>query len=310
MGAKMKRLFLLVFLLAGRLFASELSIFLDPRISYNNQHISYAVVDTDGSINSRLDWDAEYLFSAGTAISFLYGNWDICASVDFNLPFECGQLTDSDWRTKGLKTNLSRHELKSGFGFDAAVSLGYRFVLPESFILAPVFSVQNSFDTQKAQKTTGWCGDTNHTNLSYDVSWDDAQAVRVKKYGIDFYINAASVFFGLNFQKQISRFSMEFTGQFSPFTYVFAVDHHLNKEEGHYYQLIQKAIMYKLEAACAYTLTDDFSLKLSAAWLSCPKTSGDFYFGWFGTDHIIADETSTLSFSKLNITIFWQKKIK
>ena len=285
--------------------------FLELTSSYNKESRDYCVIDTDGSTNSKLEWNADYLFKEGISGGIKFQNFEMFLSTQVCLPFECGKMYDSDWRTIGIKTNFSESNLFAGFGCDVAFQIKYNFRLsaPNSkLLISPIIQLSNSFIRFEAKNTIGWCGDTAHTHLEENLPWNSEYAKKVKKYGINFANNITSFFCGLEVSDWIDSIFVNAGLLISPYTYILSVDHHLNKEEGSYYQLVQKAYFktWDFYAGAGYKINQKNMIALSGDFCFCPATNGDFYFGWFGTDNIIADETCSFAFSKFSLCFSWQ----
>ncbi len=296
---------------SAELTNQKILFFLEVNSSYNKESLNDYLIETTGKTNSLLEWNADYLFREGITGGMQSGNLVLALSVNFPLPFECGKMYDSDWRTTGIKTNYSTSDLFAGFGCDTTFSIKYNFQLAQNkfcWYVSPVISVSNSFIKYQAKNTICWCGDIAHTHMDQNYSWDSQYAKKVKKYGIDFTNNITSLFCGLEGSIQIQNFTANVGTLASPFTYIFSIDHHLNKEEGHYYQMIQKAVfsVWDLYAGCGYLINQKNEILLSADYSFCPKIPGDFYYGYYKIDHIIADETSRFSFTKFSLTLSWR----
>lgn len=279
--------------------------------SYNKEAIDYFVIDTNGKTNSKLEWQSDYLFKEGIKAGYKIKQLEVNLKALFALPFECGKMYDSDWRITDIKTNYSKSDLFAKFGADTSLGIKYNFELAgksASFFISPVLVISNSFISLAAKNTIGWCGDIWHTGLDQHQSWDSPYAKKVKKYGIDFKNNITSIFCGLEGSAFIKDFSINAGLLASPFTYIFSIDHHLNKEEGHYYQLIQKAYfaVWDFYASLGWSLNDKNSIILGTDFSFCPVIPGELYFGYYKIDNIIADETSSFSFNKLAITLSWR----
>lgn len=276
--------------------------------SYNNEKRNYCVIDESGKLNSMLEWQSDYLFKLGVVGNLKIGMLEIFSSVAFPLPLNCGKMYDSDWRTTGIKTNFSESDLFTDFGFDAVFGFKYNLkacVKNFNLFISPVIAVSNSFISLKAKNTIGWCGDTNHTHLEKNYPWNSEYAKKVKKYGIDFKNNITSVFLGIEIEKQFGRFYTGTGVLTSPYTYILSVDHHLNKEDGNYYQLVQKSFfsVWDFYICAKYFLSSKSLISFTADYSFCPPVIGDFYFGYFKIENIIADETSRFDFSKLSFSI-------
>ena len=311
----MKKLFVVIFvfffpfLVFGR---EDFSLAVEPRLSYNNNTITYKIYDPLGAKNSQLDWESQYLIKAGVGVSAVFNKITLDGLLLFDLPFRTGVMYDSDWRTVGLKTNLSEHELFAGFGCDFKLEFKYDFSLPADFFVSPVVSLQNYYSSFNAKNTIGRCGDTAHTHLEQNYAWNSEHSKKVKKYGIDYYCENVIFFGGLQLQKDLDNFSFKLKALVSLYNYVFSVDHHLNKEDGTYYQLIQKSILSVQEYSvlCSYAINEKNSFNLGFSYSFCPERPADFYYGYFITDNIIADETAGLEFTRMSVNAGWQIKIK
>lgn len=279
--------------------------------AYNKESYNDYLIATSGKTNSLLEYKADYLFKEGLKANLEIRNFEINLSALFTLPFKCGDMYDSDWRASGIKTNYSHSDLYAGLGCDLILGLKYRFEIPAGNIdifISPALVLSNSFISLKAKNTIGWCGDITHTHLDRHYSWDSPYAKKVKKYGINYCNNMTSIFCGLEASLKYKNFFSSAGALVSPFTYILAVDHHLNKEEGNWYQMIQKSsfAVWDFYASLGWSVNDKHSILLGADFSFCPEIPGDFYYGYFMTENIIADESSRFSFSKLAITISWR----
>lgn len=287
---------------------------------YCKQKLEYSIIDDVlHKENSRLEWEADYLFKLGVAGDLQIKNLDIFCSASFPLPLECGKMYDSDWRTTGIRTNLSKSDLFINSGIDAVLGIKYNFEISRKwdlgksntdfhFNISPLVNITNSFIKLEAKNTIGWCGDRGHTHLDRDYSWDSEYAKKVKKYGIDLTNNITSIFCGVEFSAVVKDIQVNAGFLISPYTYILSIDHHLNKEEGTFYQLVQKAYFKTMElyAAAGYSINKRNQLSLSVDYSFCPTINGDFYYGWFQIENILADETSRFSFSKFSLSLSWQ----
>ncbi len=308
----------LIFLFAGTnlLFASnvhpeksESKLFLLPLISYSNNSTVYNIYDTDGNLNSRLEWQEKYNFGLGAGLLFEHRQLFFKAGVVFSLPFECGSMYDSDWRTIGLKTNLSKGALFSSFGTTVDMQIGWNFLLKNSFYISPLVCLRERFSIVKAKNLIGYCGDTYHTGLSKDISWDDPKAKKVRKYGIDLYSSLTCFFSGLRIGKAFDKLDFNLSFLISPLSLFLCIDHHLNKEEGSWYQLSQKTIVLDFETAVEYDISQNLAFNASLNYNFCPDRPGDFYFGYFAVENIKADEGCSLKFSTFNLNLGFKIKI-
>ena len=280
-----------------------------PIISYSNQAFVDKIYDDD-YMNSMLEWNSSYLFKAGVGAELGIWNFALSTSAKFNIPAECGFLYDSDWRTEGIKTNYATENLCTKFGCDFDLNLKYQFSLPHDFEVLPVISVKNNY-VKLAPKDTyiyGWCGDTSHTGLSQDVSWDSEYAKLVKKYGIKLNTNIFGVYFGAQAQKRFEKFYLSLSAQISPYTYIFSIDHHLGKTGGTYYQMEQKAFFsaWNFDFSSGYFINQHNSLNLNLTANFCPETRGTLYNGYDKIGKTLLYESSSFAFTTFLVDFYWK----
>ena len=317
----MKKYFLaiLIFFSFSSIFSAQENLQKEPspafhielNSSYCNETRNYYVIETTGKTNSLLEWNADYLFKEGITGGMKIGNWELNLSTQFCLPFECGKMYDSDWYVPQIKTNLSKSDLFTAFGNDTKLTLKYSFELGKTgsnFFVSPVVFISNSFIRLEARNTIGWCGDMGHTHLDQHYPWNSEYAKKVKKYGINLTNNITSVFCGAELKKQFGPLITNIGALISPFTYIFSIDHHLNKEEGNYYQMIQKALFkaWDFYGGIGYSINNKNTILLGADYNICPVIPGELYYGYYKIDHIIADETSRFSYNIFSLTLSWQ----
>ena len=301
-------IFIFLFSFAEKLNAISASF--SPVISYNNNSSAYAIYD-EKIKNSLLEWNASYFAKAGYEAKFNFGAFSLSNTTLFNLPLKCGNQYDSDWRTQNIKTNYSTGDLYTDFGFDFEVEIKYQFKAAETFYIFPLLAFKNYYTQFRAKNIWAWCGDTYHTGLGQNVEWNDAASVRVKKYGIDLYSEIAAFYLGFELEKTFGPLALGTKVLLSPYTFMLNVDHHLNKEEGHWYQLIEKAVFktWDFSLYAEYEVKAKNFINLAINTTFCPQTPGDFYFGYFDIENIIADETSTFGFSFFSIKMGWRIQI-
>lgn len=287
--------------------AQELEVVVEPVVSYNLSYTSDYLYETSGTLNSRLDWNALYLFNAGCGLSLKKQSFIFKTSLLFNLPLECGLMYDSDWRTPGLKTNLSKSDLYSGFGGALEFYFSWEVPLAAGFNFYPIIAINDTYKTLRGKNTIGWCGDVNHTGLDHNLSWDDPAAKTVRKYDIDLYNNVAALYFGAGLGRTFGPVNLELAAMFTPITYVYSVDHHHGKTGGSWYNMIQKALSYDLRFAAAYNFSKNYALNLSAAWAYCPVTKGLIYPYGYKYPY---EEPSGISFSNLRAALSLKIKIR
>ena len=297
-------LFFLVF--SNTLFAQ----YLELNTSYNKESRNDYVIALSGRTNSLLEWNADYLFKLGITAGVKPGSWEFYAGTQFALPFECGKMYDSDWYVKDIKTNYSKSDLYSYFGFDAVLGAKYHFSVGQDnwrFFISPHFAVTNSYIIFNAKNTVGWCGDIGHTHTG-NYAWDSEYAVVKRKYGIDLRNNITSVLFGAELGKDFGPVFANAGALAAPFTYIFSVDHHLGKEGGRWYQMIQKAFFsqWNFYGTLGYSINAHNAIILKADYTFCPQVKGDLYAGYYKIENIIIEEKSGFEFERVGITFSWR----
>ena len=290
--------------------SQNLSFYIELNSSYNHESRNDYVIATSGRINSLLEWNATYLFKEGITAGVKPGRWEFYVSTQFALPLECGKMYDSDWYVRDIKTNYSKSNLFTAFGLDAALGAKYHFLLGQNdwrFYISPQLAVTNSYIIFNAKNTIGWCGDIGHTHTG-NYAWDSEYAVIKRKYGIDLRNNITSVLLGLELSKYFGPAFVNAGALAAPFTYIFSVDHHLNKEGGRWYQMIQKAYFtqWNFYGTLGYSINNHHAIILKADYSFCPAVGGELYDGYYKVENIVTEEKSGFEFQKVGVSVSWR----
>ena len=304
-----KILFVFIIFNCSLIFGREISVAIRPFISYNNDTVSYSIYDEEGqNLVSKLDWEALYLFKPGIEAGLSFKNWSLNFSGAIAIPAECGIMYDSDWYTPKIKTNLAKSRLDADLCYDLKIQLSHRFFLPKGFCVAPLIAYNYSHSVFRAKDTVSWCGDSGHTGLYYDVPWNNEQAVKVSKFGIDFFNDTSIFFIGAGLEKVFGKWQLEAEALVSPFIYISSIDHHLNNYGGRYFLLIQKGWFsaFNLNLNCTYSIDKKNSLYMAPAFSYCKETRGVFYFGQKESDEKLCDQPCGFSFVKFSLKIGWE----
>ena len=306
-----KFFFLLLFLNCSFLFGENFSLRISPFFSYNNDTITYSIYDGP-KLNSQLDWTSPYLFKTGINFSLGFNNFILDLSNAAAIPAKCGTMYDSDWYTENIKTNLSKHNLHAGFCYDLDIIFKYQFELNNSFSILPQVSFNYSYSSYYAQKGIGWCGDTGHTQLTKHYPWNSEYAVKVNKFGIDFFNNTFILFLGAGLEKSLGNFLFGFDVQISPYIYVSSIDHHLDSGNGRYYLLLQSAWFscFSLDLSCTYCINQKNKISVIPRYCYCKEIMGVFYSGKEKIRSNRSDQACSFNFSQLSLCISWEIKIR
>lgn len=302
---------LFVFLLfnCSLLFCRDFSFSIRPFISYNNDTVTYSIYDEEGvDLVSKLDWKALYLFKPGIEAELSFKNLSLNVSNAFAIPAECGQMFDSDWYTPKIKTNLAKSRLDTDFCYDLKVQLKYKFFLQNDFDVSPVIAWNYSRSVFRGYDTVSWCGDSGHTGLYYDVPWNHEQAVKVTKFGIDFFNDTSVFFIGAKLGKSFEKWQLEFEALLSPYISVSSIDHHLNNYGGRYFLLKQEAFFssFNLALSGAYNINKTNTVYLAPEFSYCKEIRGVFYFGQKALADKLCDQPCSFNFAKFSLKIGWE----
>ena len=296
-----KYCYLLFLIISSVIYAND--IYIEPVISYSNSLYSDFLYTEYGKLNSRLDYASSYQFKTGAFFGFDSDFFKINVSGIFFLPQKCGTFYDSDWKIQNLKTSFSIHDLYNNWGLNFRFDSELKVPIREHFKLNSCFSFFYNFSSLSAKEGIAYKGTTYWTGLDHDVSWDSEYAVQKRVYGIDYRNHILSILLGTDFSFDIKNNSFGLKAFVSPFSFFFAIDHHLGKEGGSYYQMIQKGFfsLYEFNAYYSYKISDKIALDFACDFLFTRNIPGDFYFGYYAVDHIIADETSSFMLSQFEI---------
>lgn len=303
-----KLLILLLFFLSSLCYS--LDFYLEPEISYKNLFLQDYLYGQTGKLNSRLDYTSSYQFSSGGKAALGIKDLFIDFSFLCSLPFQSGSMYDSDWKTVGIKTNYSIHDLWVKKAFDLELSAKYRFSVAD-FSLFPLVSASFLYNDYSAKKGTAWFASRLYTGLDQDYPWNSKYAKKYKVFGLDYTNYFFNVLTGLEVRFDTEKLFLSCQGCISPFCYVFAVDHHLGKEGGQYYQMIQKAFFknYYIKGQVGYKISEKASVTFSTSFLFSKKMHGEFYFGYYAEEHVLAKETSAFKISGFESILGYSYKL-
>lgn len=303
-----KLLFLLIFFLSS--FCYSLDFYLEPEISYKNLYLKDYLYGQSGKLNSRLDYASSYQLSAGGKALLEIKDLFIDFSFLCSLPLQSGSMYDSDWKTAGIKTNYSIHDLWVKKAFDLELFTKYKFSFSD-FSVFPVAGASFLYNDYSAKKGKAWYASRYYTGLDQDYPWYSEYAKKYKVFGIDYTNYFFNTLTGLELSFDAGNVFLSCQGCISPFCYAFAVDHHLGKEGGQYYQMIQKAYFknYYIKGQIGYKISDRASVTFSSSFLFSRKIHGDFYFGYYAEEHVLAKETSAFKISGFESILGYSYKL-
>ena len=282
----------------------------EPKISYSNEFYSDFFYTEDDQLKSRLDYCASFLFKTGleTGITFSHSKINFCFLTA--LPFRCGTLYDNDWKVEGLQTDRSFHNLRANLTADFSLEYKFDFPLSPHINLSPAVNVSYSFRDFGAEQGIAYKGTAYWTGLDKNYSWDSGYAVQKKVYGIGYTSNIFSIYTGFESIFSFSSHDFIFDAMISPFSYCFATDHHLNADEGHWYQMIQTGFFtfYDISAFYSYSFTNESKIALGIDLNFSTEMPGEFYYGYFAEEADLSDEKSALAVRKFSFTISYVLK--
>lgn len=180
------------------------------------------------SVSSRLL--SELIWEQKPAINFTLGtglqvkNFGSEINFKYNLPSYCGQMTDSDWIIKDIKTNLGIFKNYTDYkNFSLNLDLHYDFtVLNTKSITLQLTPYTNTSYTHYSFYTNtgyGWYGN--------NCAWDEPEAIYHPKLShIEYAQQIYSLYTGIKVSAIINKFKVNLEAAVSPLTINYMLDYH------------------------------------------------------------------------------------
>lgn len=188
---------------------------------------------------SFLTWTQNYSQILGLENFFTFGNANLLVDVSTKIPSDCGLMKDSDFAENGLKFNYSISDVNIENAFSGKISFSYSFDCLD-FKISPSFEAFYDYINLNARNGHGWYGSASHTSDGKRHSWDSPYAHYYPDgiyhlAGVDYQNQSFGFFAGVVISKNVTKnLELEAGFHFSPFTYSYAKDHHLGKNNNFY----------------------------------------------------------------------------
>lgn len=263
---KMKRNSILtVFILLFSPFFAEANFNFssEPNIGVQFGKLDESVYASEGYRCSLLEWEISPLWTVGYGISGNHNKLYFDSSINISLPVKCGSMHDFDWNKNGINYNYSKHENYSRINTNLKISLYYLFKITEKLNFGPSIDITDIYNSFESKNGYGWYGNSNHSLTGETVPWNDENAKEVKVYGIQYSRNSFFIFIGFNSLFTANeKTSIQFSCYASPFTFVYASDHHMDASSGFHFQGFQYAPMasYKMCLKFRYFLNKKIAI--------------------------------------------------
>lgn len=171
---------------------------------------------------SYLEWDEKPLFMEGVTFSGNYKSNKIDLSFDAALPVKCGHMTDSDWKSYGIKTNYSIFDLYPVFACNGQIRYAYSFYWKD-FTFGPAASLDLGYRSLKGKNGYGWNGGSQ--------SWDTEGLPKKRYSGIDYQQFNTAINLEAQGTYKIGNFNINLLLGIAPFTYAKVTDYHSDENK-------------------------------------------------------------------------------
>lgn len=236
-------------------FSLDLNLFFTPEFSIRSGKTKESLYFSNNSDSSKkcslLEWNEKNVIQIGlkseiefyTKTSEIFG---ILNSISISLPYNNGNMTDSDWNTEGLKfnysifcANITYKDFSDIFkNFDTSINIFYKKKIKDFFAIRPYMKFSYSSVFFNGKDGYGWYGSSNWTSDQKEHSWNDDEAHyfpdgKYKLANIDYQSQVIAIFQGFSIYFYLSKYMDIFIGtDVSPYTFVIASDRHYpNKYE-------------------------------------------------------------------------------
>lgn len=270
---------LLFLALPAFLFAfdsSKAHLSFEPFFSYQYGKIGEYLYARDDSASdferiSYLEWEEKPVWLYGLQMNASYKHLYVGAAVTTALPASCGKMYDSDWMDRnnlGLKTNFSESDNSLHSHIDVNGTLGFIIFPEKTFRIMPFAGVGFYNTVFKANGAECWYGDTQTTNLSSDVSWNDASAkhfyVSDSETVIEYNLHSLYTLLGCQFMLvPTERLAFDFSLSVAPYSYIVAIDNHILRSIKFKDEIDSYFRIFKGRISAYYTFNDILAAGLS-----------------------------------------------
>ena len=169
---------------------------------------------------SYLTWDEKPLISLGFESDLIIKNHNLSFNYLNFIPMNCGQMTDSDWKIAGVKTNYSIFENHSNYNADLSLRYFYSFDFGD-FSFGPSSKIDFTYRNFSGENGYGWNGGTE--------SWDNPENEKKRYSGINYNHINVSILLEAFGKYTNNHFSSDLFIGLSPFTFTKMTDIHLDE---------------------------------------------------------------------------------
>lgn len=313
----MKKIFLLSFLLflfslpLSSLSINDFNFYLEPQLGTTfgkiGEYLHTGTSDTSRII-SYLEWEEKPLVVLNLKGGAEFNNIDLSGFVSYALPFQCGQMTDSDWYVQNIKNKYGVFENKVCGNIDTGITVTYYRTLPQNFTIKPIAGLEYKYLSFMGTKGRGWY--SNNQN----ASWETVQTP-VNLSGIDYYQHSCMIYAGAGIQYDYKNFSFNFNLLFCPFNMIYYIDYHEDYNNlGRDYSTISLEYgwfnLFKWEFYCEYKMNPKASITFNVSSKIMPEIKGETancygnYHTGENTDDIVMSlpQATGTSISEMNIS--------
>ena len=227
----MRKIFLVfaVFFISHLVFSKPFSISITSNVFLSKSEVKELVYTESVSEKlSELVWEESPVVKVGLSSSIIFKNINLNMNFASAIPYECGNMYDSDWNLSGLKTTYSIHEQNLKNDISCGVEFLYDFeILNGFFNLLPGFSLNYNYIAFEGRNGYGWYGGWQYSKTGKDESWNSENARRAKKVaGIDYNKQDVSCFLSLYSGIKLNDLYLKLGFSFSPFSFYDVKDYH------------------------------------------------------------------------------------
>lgn len=191
----------------------------------------------------------------------------------FSLPFNSGNMTDTDWNSVLQKSTYSEFDNNIRLCFDICTGFEYKHDF-KHFTLGGTAKAQFSYLSFNAENGRGWYNlDSNNPHYYPDGKYHLAD--------IEYSSSKAALFLGLELEKTFfERLTFSLGAQAAPYTFVFVTDRHTARNYTFNDYIRGVFANYNFYLANSFSVSQRFSilLKLNAQYFK--DTKCDEYYNW------------------------------
>jgi hypothetical protein len=200
----------------------KITFSITPKIGFSAGQIKENLYNSvSEKLVSELDWKKFSLLNSGFDSELKIKKINFSFSAVYNMPFKCGQMTDSDFYSSGVKQKYSVFTNYADYkNFALDFKFYYDFLINDFFTISPLVQADYRHYSFYTSLGKGWYGYNGKP-------WNDESAEEHPKLShIEYLQQSYFLFTGAKFTFNYKKIKSSLSAGISPFTLNYSIDYH------------------------------------------------------------------------------------